>query len=204
MNRLYDFIQEVCATYGIDESHDVSHAKDCVDLANIMSHGDEDKEMITYAAALHDCVDKKYLDPSEGTQLIRAFLTTEGWTPSRIVSLLQIITTISYSYLNKIKINNEIVFPNHGNFQREYHIVREADLLCSFRVRRCYLYQKHISPNMKEPETWKKVSELFEARMFKYVENGWFTIPKAKSMALKFTELARSDLDTVKWIYSDV
>jgi HD superfamily phosphodiesterase len=201
MDKLYEFIKDICTTYNIDASHDLSHAKDCVNIAKLISPNDiNDNEMIVYASALHDCVDKKYINPTEGVWKVREFLTHEGWDPERISALINIITTMSYSYLNKMKVGGNIVFPDHGKYQNIYHIVREADLLCSYRVRRCYLYQKHISPNMPEPEVWKKVVDLFETRMFKYLENGWFTLPKSISWATKMEEVARRDLENVKWI----
>jgi HD superfamily phosphodiesterase len=202
MNRLYEFIKEICNTYGIDASHDLSHAKDCVNIANLISPVEfHDHEMVVYAAALHDCVDKKYINPIEGVRNVEIFLTHEGWSTERIKVLIHIITTMSYSYLNSIMVDGRIVFPDHGKYRDVYHIVREADLLCSYRVRRCYLYQKHISPNMPEAEVWKNVVDLFETRMFKYLENGWLTLPKAISWALKLEEIARKDLESVKLIH---
>ena len=202
MDKLYRFIQSVCNTYEIDASHDLNHAKDCVNIANLITPNDfNDREMVVYAAALHDCVDKKYINPTEGIANVHLFLSDEGWDTDRINALINIITTMSYSYLNKMKVDGKIVFPDHGQYQDVYHIVREADLLCSYRVRRCYLYQKHISPKMPEAEVWKKVIDLFEARMFKYIENGWLTLPKSQSWAVKLEEIARKDLDNVKWIY---
>ena len=201
MDKLYEFIKDICNTYNIDASHDLSHAKDCVNIAKLISPKDfNDPEMVVYAAALHDCVDKKYINPTEGVWKVREFLTNEGWNTERITALIDIITTMSYSYLNKMKVEDRIVFPHHGKYQDIYHIVREADLLCSYRVRRCYLYQKHISPNMPEPEVWKKVVDLFETRMFKYIENGWLTLPKSISWASQLEEVARKDLENVKWI----
>ena len=201
MDKLYEFIKDICTTYNIDASHDLNHAKDCVNIAKLISPKDfNDPEMVVYAAALHDCVDKKYINPTEGVWKVREFLTHEGWDTERISALIDIITTMSYSYLNKMKVEDRIVFPHHGKYQDIYHIVREADLLCSYRVRRCYLYQKHISPNMPEPEVWKKVVDLFETRMFKYIENGWLTLPKSISWAVKLEEIARKDLENVKWI----
>jgi HD superfamily phosphodiesterase len=202
MNRLYEFIKEICNTYGIDASHDLSHAKDCVNIANLISPVEfYEREMIVYAAALHDCVDKKYINPIEGVRNVEIFLTHEGWSTERIKVLIHIITTMSYSYLNSIMVDGRIVFPDHGKYRDVYHIVREADLLCSYRVRRCYLYQKHISPDMPEAEVWKNVVDLFETRMFKYLENGWLTLPKAISWALKLEEIARNDLESVKSIH---
>jgi HD superfamily phosphodiesterase len=201
MNKLYDFIKDVCNKYAIDTSHDLTHAKDCVNIANLITPLNfNDREMIVYAAALHDCVDKKYINPIEGVQNVQNFLTSEGWNAERIDALIHIITTMSYSYLNSIMVNGRIVFPDHGKYQDVYHIVREADLLCSYRVRRCYLYQKHISPNMPESEVWKKVANLFEIRVFKYIQNGWLTLPKSISWAEKLEEIARKDLESAKWL----
>lgn len=199
MDKLYEFIKDVCNTYGIDASHDLSHSKDCVNIANMILPVEfHDREMVVYAAALHDCVDKKYINPTEGVRNVEIFLTHEGWNTERIKVLIHIITTMSYSYLNSIMVDGRIVFPDHGKYRDVYHIVREADLLCSYRVRRCYLYQKHISPDMPEPEVWKNVMDLFETRMFKYIENGWLTLPKSISWASKLEEVARNDLESVK------
>lgn len=193
MNRLYEFVEQMCKDYNIDESHDIRHAKDCVETAYAILDHDvtmDEKEVITYAAALHDCVDKKYTNVAEASEKVRTFLTSEGWSDARTQALLNIINTMSYSYLNKAVVDGKIVFPDHGLYQRVYHIVRQADLLCSYKVERCYLYQKHIAPTMSEDDVWVKVNALFQSRMFKYVTNGWIHLPKALAFVPNLVRIA--------------
>ena len=199
MNRLYEFVEQMCKEYNIDESHDLRHAKDCVETAySILDYNitEDEKEVITYAAALHDCVDKKYTNVSEATEKVRTFLISEGWTNERAQAVLNIINTMSYSHLNKQMIDGAIVFPEHGVYQRAYHIVRQADLLCSYKVERCYLYQKHVAPTMPEDEVWKRVIALFQSRMFKYVSNGWLSLPKAQAFVPNLIKKAEKILES--------
>ena len=197
LSRLYAFVEQMCKEYNIDESHDVTHARDCVNFAEAIMDWDvtnDEVKIIRYAAALHDCVDKKYVMPTEATAKVSTFLLGEGWSIQHVDAVLNIINTMSYSYLNKQLIDGRPNFPDHGPWQRAYHTVRQADLLCSYRVYRCYLYQKRIHPTMTEAENWKKVDALFQVRMFKYVTNGWIHLPKALAMVPNLVEIAKTDL----------
>ena len=202
MNRLYEFVEQICKIYNIDESHDLRHAKDCVEVAHSLCEYNttaDEKEIITYAAALHDCVDKKYTNVAEANEKVHAFLRGEGWPESRAQIVLNIINSMSYSTLNKAMVNNTIVFPDHGPYQHAYHIVRNADLLCSYRVERCYQYQRHIAPTMSEAEVWKRVDALFQKRVFKYVTNRWLNLPKAQARVPDLIQKALVVLDTKKF-----
>ena len=197
LSNLYAFVQQMCKEYNIDESHDVTHARDCVNFAEAIMDwncSDEEIKIIRYAAALHDCVDKKYVSPSIATQKVREFLLSEGWDNIHIDAVINIINTMSYSYLNKQLLDGRPNYPDHGKWQRAYHTVRQADLLSSYRVQRCYLYQKRIYPTMSEYENWQKVSALFQVRMFKYVTNGWIHSPLALSMVPNLINISKTDL----------
>ena len=177
MERLFAFIEGICEEYNIDESHDLRHSKDCMEFAEkLMDHtyAAEERTMIRYAAALHDCVDKKYTPVVEATQKVRNFLLSEEWDSDMADALLRIINTMSYSYLQTLKTDSDNVYPDHGPWQRAYHTVRQADLLCSYRVERCYHYQKRLDPRIAEDECWKKVDALFQKRIFRYVSDKWF------------------------------
>jgi exopolyphosphatase/pppGpp-phosphohydrolase len=197
MDNLYSFITSFCAEFNIDESHDVRHSKDCVSfLTQIMdeSFTAEERHMATYAAALHDCVDRKYVDETTASQRILAFLTGIGWGVENATALLAMITTMSYSKLKAKKINGASVYPDHGKWDRVYHVVRQADLLCSYRVHRCYQYQKRIHPEWSEDAHWRHVEALFQERMFKYVVNRWFSSRQALALIPVLIQQAQVDL----------
>jgi hypothetical protein len=103
---------------------------------------------------------------------------------------------MSYSKLKVAMVHGEIVYPDHGSWQRIYHIVRHADLLDGYRVDRCYLYQKHVSPEMSEDECWTKVAELFQKRIFNYVADGWIFLNEAKYHASYLHETALKLIQT--------
>ena len=185
MDRLLAFIEGFCEEYCIDESHGLTHAKDCMMFAEKIMDAEcdaKERTMIQYAAGLHDCVDKKYTPVEEASRKVQDFLLSEGWSPDMAGALLRIINTMSYSYLQAKRVDDTIVFPDHGPWQRAYHTVRQADLLCSYRVERCYQYQKHIVPDMCEDECWKRVEALFQIRMFRYVTNMWITSHAAQAL----------------------
>ena len=197
MDVLYTFIDEFCKTHNIDPSHDVTHSRDCVCFVEqIMDHtfNEQDKMLARYAAALHDCVDKKYVDTVEASLHIRQFLLSIGWDETTADALLAIVTTMSYSKLKAAVVDRMPVFPDHGAYQQIYHIVRQADLLCSYRVHRCYQYQLRIHPDWDEVTHWNRVEKMFQDRMFKYVSDGWFYSVRAMALIPALIEQAKKDL----------
>ena len=198
MDTLYTFIDTFCKEHNIDNSHDVTHSRDCVAFVEkLMDHtfSETEKIMARYAAALHDCVDKKYVDVVEGSLYIHAFLTSIGWSDARADALLAMITTMSYSKLKALTVDRKPVFPDHGIWERAYHVVRQADLLCSYHVHRCYQYQLRIHPDWTEAAHWVRVEAMFQDRMFKYVTNGWFVSREAMALVPALIMQAKKDLE---------
>ena len=196
--QLYSFIDELCRDYNIDESHNLIHSKDCVEFAHkIMDYNctAEERQVIIYAAALHDCVDKKYVNVEVASKRVHDFLLSQGWSKDMAGVVLRIITSMSYSMLNAQKVGSTCVFPDHGPWQRAYHIVRHADLLCSYRVERCYQYQRHLDPNMPSVECWEKVEKLIQRRVFRYVSDGWITLTRAQALVPELVRKAQIVLD---------
>ena len=71
------------------------------------------------------------------------------------------------------------MFPDHGKWQRAYHIVRHADLLEAYKVVRCYLYTVHRCPDLTEDAAWLETRRIFDERVFKYVSDGWIFLEAA-------------------------
>ena len=65
-------------------------------------------------------------------------------------------------------------FPNLGENQKLYHIVREADLLAGYDIERCIVYGI-IGRDMEYIESCKASKELYFIRMAKQIENNLFT-----------------------------
>ena len=194
---LFDFIQKQIDKYGIDESHGMKHAKGTFVRAHqiIKTFSDiteEEKYMALYCAALHDMCDSKYTDVEIASEEIRVFLIREGLLKEYAEAVIKIITTMSYSKLKQLKNASSDVFlyPDHGKWQRAYHIARHADLLEGYIVARCVLYSKHIYPEKTFEEHWEIAEDLFEKRVYLYISDGWITIPSVVEIAVQLEKEA--------------
>jgi len=200
MEPLFAFIERQCEKYRIDESHGLKHAKGTFMRANeilmtLREVSKEERRMTLYAAALHDTCDSKYTPVNEAANEIAHFLRSELWSPEEIVALIRIVTSMSYSKLKKSLHSGQIDFPNHGKWQRAYHVARHADLLEGYIVARCVLYNIHLFPEKTMEEHWKRATDLFAERVFTYVSEGWIFLPGALSMASVLEQESRRCLE---------
>jgi hypothetical protein len=197
MDSLFKFIEQQCIKYNIDESHGLKHAKGTMERAYMIiktmknSSNNEETRVALFSAALHDMCDSKYCPVEDASRDIEQYLLSVRWSRQEIAAVLNIITSMSYSKLKKYRINGKIEFPEHGKWQRAYHIARNADLLEGFIVARCVLYNKHIYPLKTEDEHWQRAIELFNERVFTYVLEGWINLPEALVMAPSLEQEAR-------------
>ena len=204
MESLIAFIEQQCVKYNIDESHGLKHAIGTMAraqdiLALLEDVSEEERKMTIYCAGLHDMCDSKYTKTKtkEASDEIRVFLLfVEGWTRDDSDSLIGIINTMSYSKLKALNAdvlasNGSLIFPCHGKWQRTYHVARHADLLEGYIVARCVLYTMHIEPKKSEDEWWAVAEELFRVRVFKYISDGWISLPGTEEMALVLEKKAR-------------
>ena len=207
MDSLFEFVNKMCADYGIDESHGVKHAKGTAAraqqiLKTLELVSPEERRMAVYAAALHDTCDHKYTDVEEASGKIKEWLMSAGWSKEDAQALVRIITTMSYSQLKKKNSPGlEPIYPDHGKWSRAYHVARSADILESYIVARCILYDRHISPSKTEDEHWQRAEELFKERVFRYRLERWLMIPEAVRQSIELEEEAKRCLSnrSLEW-----
>lgn len=207
MDPLFEFVNKMCADYGIDESHGVKHAKGTAARAQQILQtlelvSPEERRMAVYAAALHDTCDHKYTDVEEASGKIKEWLISVGWSKNDSEALIGIITTMSYSQLKKKNSSGlEPIYPDHGKWSRAYHVARSADILESYIVARCILYDRHISPTKTEDEHWQRAEELFKERVFRYRLERWLMIPEAVRQSIELEEVAKRCLSnrSLEW-----
>ena len=137
---------------------------------------------------LHDMCDSKYMDVNKGLNDIKEFIETINYKKNEIDVILKIIGTMSYS---KVKKNG---FPDLKEYQKSYHIVREADLLCGYDVERCIVFGM-IGRNMDYEESVIGTKELYDIRMAKQIEDNLFTTKFGLREAKKLDEENRIRLD---------
>jgi glycyl-tRNA synthetase alpha subunit len=136
------------------------------------------KDIIDTSSILHDMCDKKYMNEKYGLNRISEYMKDKISTNDLEMSL-KIISTMSYSTIKK---NG---FPKLNEYQLAYNIVREADLLASYDFDRCIIYQM-----LKNDESYEKsiidAKNLFENRVFKYIDDGLFTTTHSKLLAQNY------------------
>jgi len=208
MESLFNFIEYMCNKYSIDESHGLKHARGTFKRANdilyTLDNVKEDEARVAlYSAALHDTCDSKYTNVELASAQISTWLLEQGWINEEVDALIGIITTMSYSKLRLKSAGGQPVYPNHGKWQRAYHVARHADLLEGYIVARCFLYNMHIYPNKSDEEHWIAVRALFDRRVFRYVEDGWITFPAALKMVPALEKEAHRCFETksLDWLY---
>jgi hypothetical protein len=194
MEELYAFIEACCLDQGIDDSHGLKHAKSCLDwFDTLLIHENEEiseeEHLIgTYSIALHDMCDHKYTNVDAAVPLLHMFLVTQIGLEYADVCIA-IITSMSYSKMRRV--NGAIVFPDHGRWQRVYHLVRHADLLDAYNVGRCFAYTRHSQPLISDETCWNIVQGVFDNRIFKYVSDGCIFLHSALCLILPLEEKAR-------------
>jgi len=136
---------------------------------------------------LHDMCDKKYMNEEYGIADISEYLRSSGLMDENALTvIIQIVSTMSYS---KIKKDG---FPNLGEYQLAYHIVREADLLAAYALDRCTVFGMLVH-GKSYTESVVRAKELYESRVMNYIKDGLFITEYSKKKAKILADSYLSD-----------
>lgn len=172
-DKMMTFILHMCKKYNIDASHSEGHSLEVLNYAHSIYEDQliefpfisKHKNIIYSSALLHDMCDRKYVDPGQGLVEIQLFLETQ-LTPKEIYYSKEIMNTMSYSKVKKFG------YPDLGDYQVAYHIVREADLLTSYDFDRAMIYD--MNRGFSLTDSYINSVKLFNDRVFQYNENKLF------------------------------
>jgi hypothetical protein len=189
-NDLFTFVLMISSKYNIDTSHSEKHSMDVLHFAdeNYRTHLrdfpylEKQKNVIYTASILHDMCDKKYMNQYDGIKEIEDFLRYR-LKPEELHYTKQIIETMSYSTVKK---NG---YPDLGNYQMAYHIVRESDLLASYDFDRTIIYHLHRDNNLTN--SYNNALQLFNDRVFNYNRDNLFlsNYAQQKSVSLSYNSI---------------
>ena len=126
---------------------------------NMFPYLKDQTNVIYSAAVLHDMCDKKYMTQSDGIKEIDEFLN-DKLNSHELFYTKQIMETMSYSTVKK---NG---YPDLGEYEIAYHVVREADLLCSYDFDRCITFK--LNQGMPLTDAYHDALDLFHTRVFNY------------------------------------
>ena len=203
INRAFEYVSETTKKYKIDESHGLKHSMEVYGFATRIYESEllknpfleKQKEIIYCAAIGHDMCDKKYMNETEGIIKYKKYLE-KFMSPSDLEIMGKIISTMSYS---KVKVNG---YPELGEYQLAYHIVREADLLAAYDIDRCIMYTMYRD-NCKYTDALKDAVNLFENRVFTMRSDRLFKTAYSRKESLKLHRKAEKDLESLKYIISN-
>jgi hypothetical protein len=151
----------------------------------------EEQEPVFYSAAiLHDMYDHKYTNnniPPLSTVL------KYHLKPIEITAVKDIIDNMS---LSKVKKDG---FPQLDNYQWAYHIVREADLLCSYDMDRAMIYHMFHSKG-DVLSSYDNTQALFESRVQNYYRDNLFLTEYGRANGHKLHEKSIEQLENWKSI----
>lgn len=168
LSKLFKFVMITSMKYNIDDSHGITHSMNVLQNAHNIYESElvetpdlsKMQNIIYVSSILHDMCDKKYMVEQDGICNIQQFLEYK-MTTYEINSVKEIITTMSYS---KVKVNG---FPDLGELQMAYHIVREADLLAAYDFDRCMIYKMYTNDSSIE-DAFDDARKLFQTRVFQH------------------------------------
>jgi HD superfamily phosphodiesterase len=197
LSYLFNYVIITSKLFDIDETHSLKHSMDVFYFTNKIydsvilnnTYLEDQKKIIYTSAILHDMCDKKYMDEKFGMDKISKYMKDQI-TDNEIDITLKIVSTMSYSTVKK---NG---FPDLGEYQMAYNIVREADLLASYDFDRCVMYQM-----LKNKDNYKDSIEnavkIFENRVFKYNDDKLFLIDYSKKISKKLHNSSLKRIDNL-------
>ena len=177
LSKLFNIVLMTISKYKIDESHGIIHAMNvlhnCDHLIDSVIQKqpeiEEHRKIIYSAAILHDMCDKKYMNEDEGMKEIKSYIY-DSISNTELDVMENIVSMMSYSKVKKKG------FPDLGQYQTAYHVVREGDLLAAYDFDRCMIY--HMTQNNADVHSaFQDAYNLFQARIFKHQEDGLLLFP---------------------------
>jgi hypothetical protein len=200
---IFNFVKFIINKYSIDESHGLIHSMAVLNYAKEIYNHELitnptliDHERIIYTCAiLHDMCDKKYMNELEGLNNIKQFLISEKYDKYEIENIIDICSTMSYSYVKK----NGYPFFKNINTIISYHIVREADLLAALDFDRCIIYDMN-KKNNNILLSFDNALNLFNKRMFKHNEDNLYVTEYSKYLDIELKQKAINKINDWKEI----
>lgn len=192
IDQAFQCVMHLTKKYDIDESHSLKHSMEVMRFAYDILASErpanpylaEQETIILAAAILHDMCDKKYVpDEAAAIQEIRDFMAGH-LTEQELDVIMSIVTTMSYS---KVKKNG---YPDLGEYQLAYHIVREADLLAAYDIDRCVIFGMAVT-KMNYTDAFTRATELYRERVLTYRSDGLFVTEWSKAKSLELESKSR-------------
>lgn len=185
INIAFNYVIDTSMKYNIDESHSLKHSMEVFQYANNIYKNEiikypyleQQKDIIFISSIIHDMCDKKYMKEEKGIEQIEEYFKNYI-SPDKLDIISFIISSMSYS---KVKKNG---YPNLGEYQMAYHIVRESDLLSSYDIDRCIIFGMKCE-GLNYIDAVNRAEFLFSERVLKYIRDDLFITDYSKYESLQ-------------------
>jgi len=195
INQAFRFVIQTSNEFNIDESHALKHSLEVFNFANTNYESEvvkfpqleKQRKIISLASIVHDMCDKKYMDEDYGVANMNKYMKNYI-APEELEVVSNIIKTMSYS---KVKKNG---YPDLGEYQLAYNIVREADLLAGYDLDRCIIYRM-MRDATNYTDALVESKNLFETRVLNYRKDKLFVTNYSKNKSLLLHKKAVKDVE---------
>lgn len=190
IDQAFACVMHLTKKYNIDESHSLKHSMEVMRFAYEIfaserianPHISSQETIILAAAILHDMCDRKYVpDEAAAIQEIRDFMAGH-LTTEELDIIVSIVTTMSYSKVKKSG------YPDLGEYQLAYHIVREADLLAAYDIDRCVIFGMAVT-KLNYTDAFARATEIYRERVLTYRSDGLFVTDWSKRKSLELESI---------------
>ncbi len=163
--------------YNIDESHNHLHSLEvvhyCMELMNVEKDlTKQEKKIAILGSLFHDTIDSKYVGDEGSDEMMRELLhQVVGKRDTCVDSVILFSKYLSYSKTvfrrddgsQYFKLPSEV--KGHPQL-RAYHMIRNADLLSSYNLKRCIVYRSFKNETQDTNVLFSEMSELYWRRMY--------------------------------------
>jgi HD superfamily phosphodiesterase len=186
---------KITKEHQIDESHALKHSIEVFNVSREILHSEltnnpqlgSQQNIIYCSAILHDMCDKKYMNDVEGLTRIQEYMK-DVLSQHEIEIMSNIILTMSYSKVCK---NG---YPDMGEYQLAYHIVREADLLDAYDIDRCVIFGMY-NDKLNYTDALTRAKALFTSRVLSYIKDKLFITEYSKTKSIILHDKALLNLE---------
>lgn len=218
-----EMIRDHSYKYGVDDSHNHKHSSEVLHFVSEINMNCYDRKrmnILILSALYHDVIDGKYMkfDKTKKMNILYDYVEKLDLGRDRIdifENVWFIINNMSYSKTVIVDENNE---PRYNEFEfikkyenRDiYDLVRNADLISSYNLKRAFdysIYKDNIDVNEityeKINDIYKEVEDLYKRRMHKLRKNKILTLKNAKCDKLSRELDIRAFLKLTTYVAND-
>lgn len=177
LKKSIPIVKKHAEKYNVDESHNHIHSLEvanyCLNLIRFEANLSKTEQDIAILGSIfHDTIDDKYIPSSENTdELLQSYLEQVVGTHSKLIEPVILFSkSMSYSKTvvrqkdKSLTLEIPLYIQTHP-YVRAFHLMRNADLLSSYNLKRCLLFRSWRNETKDSIRLYNEMQELYWNRM---------------------------------------